>query len=67
MTFPDFSTLPLSTPSVTGASPTPGEPWQTPEGIPVKTAYTASDTAPLDHLDDFPGLAPFGRGPYPTM
>ncbi len=67
MTFPDFTSLPLSKPSASGGAPERGEPWQTPEGIPVKTAYTAADTAPLDYLDDYPGLAPFGRGPYPTM
>ena len=67
MTFPDFTSLPLSKLSVPGGMPKLGEPWQTPEGIPVKTAYSAADTAPLDHLDDYPGLAPFGRGPYPTM
>ena len=67
MTFPDFTSAPLSKPSASGGAPSTGEPWQTPEGIPVKTTYTAADTAPLDHLDDYPGLAPFGRGPYPTM
>ena len=33
----------------------------------MKTAYTAADRAGLDFVDDYPGLAPFGRGPYPTM
>jgi len=41
--------------------------WETPEGVSVKTAYEASDTEGLDFLDGYPGLAPFGRGPYPTM
>ncbi|MGZ3342797.1 MAG: methylmalonyl-CoA mutase, partial [Reyranella sp.] len=31
------------------------------------TAYEAADTAPLDFLDGYPGIAPFLRGPYPTM
>ncbi|MBK6705639.1 MAG: methylmalonyl-CoA mutase, partial [Caulobacteraceae bacterium] len=44
-----------------------GEPWLTPEGIAVKTAYTAADRSGLDFVDGFPGMAPFGRGPYPTM
>ena len=39
----------------------------TPEGIDLATAYSAADTKGLDFLDDYPGLAPFGRGPYPTM
>jgi methylmalonyl-CoA mutase len=41
--------------------------WDTPEGLPVKQVYTGADTKGLDFLDDFPGIAPFGRGPYPTM
>jgi methylmalonyl-CoA mutase len=41
--------------------------WQTPEGIAVKAHYTASDTAGLDFLDGYPGIAPYLRGPYPTM
>ena len=41
--------------------------WTTPEGIPVKPVYSAADTAGLDFLDTWPGLAPFLRGPYPTM
>ncbi|HSL18354.1 MAG TPA: methylmalonyl-CoA mutase [Methylomirabilota bacterium] len=41
--------------------------WQTPEGIPVKPLYGASDLDGLEHLHDLPGLPPFHRGPYPTM
>jgi methylmalonyl-CoA mutase len=41
--------------------------WETPEGIPVKALYTAEDTAGLDFLDTLPGIAPYLRGPYPTM
>ena len=41
--------------------------WQTPEGITVKPLYTASDVEGLDFLDGWPGIAPYGRGPYPTM
>ncbi len=65
--FPDFTKLALETPAVKAGKPKLGEPWQTPEGIAVKTAYTAADRAGLDFVDDYPGLAPFGRGPYPTM
>ena len=43
------------------------EPWQTPEGIPVKPVYTAKDLEGLDFLDTMPGIAPYLRGPYPTM
>ncbi|MEH6410539.1 MAG: methylmalonyl-CoA mutase [Hyphomonas sp.] len=65
--FPDFTTADLGAPHAKTAKPTLGEPWHTPEGIDVKTAFTAADTKGLDFLDDYPGLAPFGRGPYPTM
>ena len=66
-TFPDFTKAELGAPHAKAAAPTLGEPWHTPEGIAVKTAFTAEDTKGLDYLDDYPGLAPFGRGPYPTM
>ena len=39
----------------------------TPEGISIKSHYTASDTEGLDFIDGMPGIAPFVRGPYPTM
>ncbi len=41
--------------------------WETPEGVSVKSLYTSKDTQDLDYLDDWPGIAPYGRGPYPTM
>jgi methylmalonyl-CoA mutase len=65
--FPDFTKLALETPGVKAGKPALGRAWETPEGIAVKTAYTAADRAGLDFVDDYPGLAPFGRGPYPTM
>jgi methylmalonyl-CoA mutase len=42
-------------------------PWLTPEGIEVQPAYGPDDLAGLDFLDTYPGIAPFLRGPYPTM
>lgn len=42
-------------------------PWETPEGIEVSGVYSSADTANLSHLDTWPGLPPFLRGPYPTM
>ena len=65
--FPDFTKLSLGTPAAQAGMLKLGETWETPEGIAVKTAYTAADRAGLDFVDDYPGLAPFGRGPYPTM
>src|SRR4029450_6998483 len=41
--------------------------WQTPEGIAVKPVYSGAATARPAFLDGFPGLAPYLRGPYPTM
>ncbi|BCB90092.1 hypothetical protein Psuf_074050 [Phytohabitans suffuscus] len=41
--------------------------WHTPEGIAVAPLYSAGDLAGLDFLDTYPGIAPFLRGPYPTM
>jgi methylmalonyl-CoA mutase len=52
--------------SARGLTPS-GDAWLTPEGIAVKRAYAAADTAGLDFIDGYPGIAPFLRGPYPTM
>src|SRR3954447_7508027 len=41
--------------------------WQTPEGIAVPPLFTPGDLADVDFLDTFPGIAPYLRGPYPTM
>src|SRR6476619_5159818 len=43
------------------------EPWLTPEGIPVKSAYSERDLEGIDFLETWPGIAPYLRGPYPTM
>ncbi|UCI32659.1 methylmalonyl-CoA mutase [Mesorhizobium sp. B4-1-4] len=39
----------------------------TPEGLVVKHLYSQGDLKGLPHLDTYPGLPPFVRGPYPTM
>ncbi|NWF25410.1 methylmalonyl-CoA mutase [Streptomyces sp. PKU-EA00015] len=41
--------------------------WETPEGIAVKPLYTDGDLEGVDFLGTYPGIAPFLRGPYPTM
>jgi methylmalonyl-CoA mutase len=66
MTLPDFSKLSLGA-EVATASPSADDDWLTPEGITVKRAYVADDRAGLDFVDGYPGLPPFGRGPYATM
>jgi methylmalonyl-CoA mutase len=62
---------PLSPLGLRPSRPSPlkreGEPWLTPEGIPVKPEYGPQDRAGIDFLDTFPGLPPYLRGPYPTM
>jgi methylmalonyl-CoA mutase len=41
--------------------------WETPEGIAVPPLVTAADVADFEPQHTHPGLAPFLRGPYPTM
>jgi methylmalonyl-CoA mutase len=41
--------------------------WPTPEGIAVPPLYTAADLTDVDFLGSLPGIAPYVRGPYPTM
>ena len=65
MKIPDFTKLPFETPPRAPAAR--GSAWQTPEGIEVKPRYGARDTGSLDHLRSYPGIAPFLRGPYPSM
>ena len=40
---------------------------ETNEGIPIKNVYDEKDVEQLEHLNDYPGIAPNTRGPYPTM
>ncbi|SUJ04973.1 methylmalonyl-CoA mutase [Sporosarcina pasteurii] len=37
------------------------------EGIQLQPVYTKKDIEGVNHLNDFPGIAPNTRGPYPTM
>lgn len=39
----------------------------TPEGIDLRSHYTAADRDSFGAVDSLPGFAPFLRGPYPTM
>ncbi len=63
---PDFTSVDFAA-AVVPAATAAGEPWLTPEGIPVKPAYDAGDLKSIDFLDTWPGIAPYLRGPYPTM
>ncbi len=79
MSIPDFTSIELGTPAsvdraewakavqeATGKGPD-ALAWETPEGIGVKPVYTADDLSDVDFLSTYPGVAPFLRGPYPTM
>ncbi|MFE6456383.1 methylmalonyl-CoA mutase [Streptomyces cinereoruber] len=78
MTVPDFSGIELGAPArgagsdewraaVKKAAGGDDLLWETPEGIGVKPLYTGQDLEGLDFLDTRPGMAPYLRGPYPTM
>jgi methylmalonyl-CoA mutase len=60
----DFAPAKIPT---SAAAAAPAAPWRTPEGIAVKPHYGAEDLKGLDFLDTYPGIAPYLRGPYPTM
>ncbi|MYW89237.1 methylmalonyl-CoA mutase [Amycolatopsis rubida] len=79
MSIPNFADIPLGTPEpgdraawaqavqdATGKGPD-ALAWETPEGIGVKPVYTAADLSDVDFLGTYPGIAPYLRGPYPTM
>jgi len=40
---------------------------ETNEGIAIQNVYESTDVENAEHLDDYPGVAPNTRGPYPTM
>ena len=66
--WPDLSVLPFDDAPAPPAGPAPERAaWDTPEGLSLKSRYDPADAQGLKHLDGLPGLAPFGRGPYPTM
>jgi methylmalonyl-CoA mutase len=41
--------------------------WESPDGLPIRPLYTASDLEGLEHADTLPGIFPFLRGPRATM
>lgn len=69
MNKPDFSKI---KPIISSTPNKPGElqakePISTNEGIDIKRMYTKEDIKNVEHLNDYPGIAPNTRGPYPTM
>ena len=65
--FPDFASIPFEMAPGSATQAIKGEPWLTAEGIEIATRYGPEDAAGLDFTAGWPGLAPFVRGPYPTM
>ncbi|OYU48790.1 MAG: methylmalonyl-CoA mutase [Rhizobiales bacterium PAR1] len=63
---PDFSTIPFARSHASVAAPDV-EAWATPEGIAILALTEESALKGISHLDSWPGVAPFVRGPYPTM
>src|SRR6201998_2667135 len=61
--FADVAFEPVAAAAPTGRV----EPWLTPEGILVKPGYSEADLDGIDFLETWPGIAPYLRGPYPTM
>src|SRR5689334_16434229 len=66
-TFPNFADLSFDDAPAKSAKAEPGAVWTTPEGIDVKPIYEPEDLQGVDFTDSYPGVAPFVRGPYPTM
>ena len=65
MSTPDFTRIALDL-GPTGPGPERSA-WQTPEGLTVDTAYGPDALEGLDFIHGLPGIAPYVRGPYPTM
>ena len=63
----DLSRVPFALPEGIGEKARPEGATDTPEGIAIRARYDAADSAGLPWLPGYPGLAPWHRGPYPTM
>ena len=64
MSHPDFTKIDLGIPQGFNRK---GDAWASPEGIDIKALYEASNIDSFDNLNTYPGIAPYIRGPYPTM
>ncbi len=63
---PNFASVPRPA-GTAGPSGADLDAWRTPEGIDVPASLGADTNTDLAFPGTFPGLAPFVRGPYPTM
>jgi methylmalonyl-CoA mutase len=64
---PDFMTLKPKFDAAPSRETATQPVWKTNEQIDVKPFYTKADLDKLEHLDYLSGIAPFLRGPYPSM
>ena len=64
---PDFSKIKPQLKQVDGGNFTDQQATETNEGITIKNVYRKRDIEGAEHLNDYPGIAPNTRGPYPTM
>ncbi|MCB1482312.1 MAG: methylmalonyl-CoA mutase, partial [Rhodobiaceae bacterium] len=62
---PDFTKVDFAVHAAGAAPDAPA--WETPEGIAIASRFQAGDRDGLDFLNAWPGIAPYLRGPYPTM
>lgn len=67
MSLPDFARIDLDLTGTAAGTSTDRAPWPTPEGIAVAAAYGPDALHGLDAIHGLPGIAPYLRGPYPTM
>lgn len=69
MTKPDFTKVKLFDEGVKAQQPDKihHDLFETNESINIKSVYSHNDLTSMEHLDDMPGIAPYTRGPYPTM
>jgi methylmalonyl-CoA mutase len=65
---PDFTSISFARPEPTEWHLKPSDTsWTSPEGVDIADAYGPADIENVDHLGGLPGIAPYVRGPYPTM
>jgi hypothetical protein len=65
---PDYGALGFDDiPDAPGEAPASTATTETPEGVTLHARYTRDDLDGVSHLGGVPGVAPFVRGPYPTM
>ncbi|MGM0751387.1 MAG: methylmalonyl-CoA mutase [Bacillota bacterium] len=68
MTKPDWQAInPYSKETRTNDGSLTVSTYETNEKIVIKSLYSEADSKDISHGEDLPGLAPYTRGPYPTM